>query len=66
MQITKERGKLFDGQGGKKIFPMFHPSYLLRNQSTTPGSPKQLTWVDIKNVRKIYDQLLQGKEVSLD
>lgn len=66
IKITKERGKLMDWHSGIKLFPIFHPSYLLRNQSTAPGSPKQLTWIDIKNVRKMYDQLLQGKEIFID
>jgi uracil-DNA glycosylase family 4 len=33
------------------IMPMFHPSYLLRNASKKHGSPKWLTWVDMKEVK---------------
>jgi len=33
------------------VMPMFHPSYLLRNQSRDVGSPKWLTWQDIKEVQ---------------
>jgi DNA polymerase len=50
--ITKVRGKWFDWIGGIKIFPMFHPSYLLRHEETTPGSPKELTWKDIRELKK--------------
>ncbi|MBN2396597.1 MAG: uracil-DNA glycosylase, partial [Candidatus Atribacteria bacterium] len=32
--ISKVRGQWFDWIGGIKIFPMFHPSYLLRNEDT--------------------------------
>jgi DNA polymerase len=37
--------------------PIFHPSYLLRNQSKEPGSPKAQMWDDIREVRKKYDEL---------
>lgn len=50
--ITKVRGKWFDWIGGIRIFPMFHPSYLLRHEETTPGSPKELTWKDIRELKK--------------
>jgi uracil-DNA glycosylase len=55
--ITKVRGKWFDWIGGIKIFPMFHPSYLLRHEETTPGSPKELTWRDIKELKKEIEQI---------
>jgi uracil-DNA glycosylase family 4 len=54
--ITAARGKLYDWKSGIKIFPMFHPSYLLRNASKAPGSPKYLTWEDIKKLKKMYDE----------
>jgi DNA polymerase len=31
--------------------PLFHPSYLLRNDSREKGSPKWLTWQDLKEVK---------------
>jgi len=55
--ITKIRGEWFDWLGGIKILPMFHPSYLLRNEGTYPGSPKELTWKDIKTLKKAIDEL---------
>ncbi|MDO9507915.1 MAG: uracil-DNA glycosylase [Thermovirgaceae bacterium] len=48
--ISKIRGKWFDWKG-IKVMPMFHPSYLLRNQSNKKGGPKDLTWIDIQEVR---------------
>lgn len=55
--ITRARGKWFDGPYGAKMMPIFHPSYLLRNDSREKGSPKWLMWQDIKAVRKAYDEL---------
>lgn len=55
--ITRVRGKWFDGPYGAKMMPIFHPSYLLRNDSREKGSPKWLMWQDIKEVRRVYDSL---------
>jgi len=54
--ITKARGTFFNWRGGIKLFPMFHPSYLLRYPSRATGSPKHLTWLDIQEVRKWLDE----------
>ncbi|HOJ89155.1 MAG TPA: uracil-DNA glycosylase [Pseudothermotoga sp.] len=56
LSISEYRGKEMDWKGGKKLFPMFHPSFLLRNPSKEKGSPKDLTWQDIKKVRTFFDQ----------
>ena len=55
--ITKTRGEWVEWQG-RWVMPIFHPAYLLRNQSRAPGSPKSLTWQDIQEVRRKYDALL--------
>ena len=55
--ITRVRGKWFDGPNGAKMMPIFHPSYLLRNDSREKGSPKWLMWQDIQAIRKAYDLL---------
>jgi len=55
--ITRARGKWFDGPYGAKMMPIFHPSYLLRNDSREKGSPKWLTWQDIQEIKKEYDKL---------
>jgi DNA polymerase len=55
--ITKLRGQWHDWNG-RLVMPIFHPSYLLRNPSRTPGSPKALTWQDIKEVRRKVDELV--------
>lgn len=55
--ISKLRGKWYDGPFGSRMMPIFHPSYLLRNPSHKPGSPKSLMWEDIKEVKRFYDSL---------
>lgn len=55
--ITRLRGQWHE-LNGRKIMPIFHPSYLLRNQSRQPGSPKSLMWQDIQEVRRVYDLLV--------
>jgi len=54
--ITSLRGQWTQLQG-RWVMPIFHPSYLLRNPSKGPGSPKALMWDDIRAVRKKYDEL---------
>ncbi|MCK5585755.1 uracil-DNA glycosylase [Candidatus Bipolaricaulota bacterium] len=54
--ITKSHGSFFSWRGGILLFPMFHPSYLLRNPSREKGSPKYLTWLDIQKVSKWIDE----------
>lgn len=57
--ITQLRGKWFDWYG-IKLMPMFHPSYLLRNQSRKVGSPRHLTWQDIQEVKARWDEIRQA------
>ncbi len=56
VSITKVRGQWFEWNG-IRVFPMFHPAYLLRNPSRSPGSPKHLTWLDIQEVKRALDTL---------
>lgn len=49
--ISKIRGQWFE-YFGVQAMPIFHPSYLLRNDSKAPGSPKWLMWQDIKGVKE--------------
>ena len=51
------RGQWFDGPYGSKMMPIFHPSYLLRNDSREKGSPKWLMWQDIQEIKRVYDTL---------
>ena len=54
--ITKIRGRWRDVEG-RRVMPMFHPSYLLRNPYNTPKSPKALTWDDVREVKRVVDEL---------
>ncbi len=55
--ITKLRGRWFEGPNFSKMMPIFHPSYLLRNDSREKGSPKWLMWQDIKEIKRVYKQM---------
>lgn len=57
--ITSLRGK-WTQLDEHWLMPIFHPSYLLRNPSREPGSPKSLMWGDIREVRRKYDELTAG------
>ncbi|WP_017328017.1 uracil-DNA glycosylase family protein [Synechococcus sp. PCC 7336] len=59
--ITKIRGQWFEWEG-RLAMPIFHPAYLLRNQSRKPGSPKWLMWQDIQAVKAKYEELGLGLE----
>ncbi|MDR1979289.1 MAG: uracil-DNA glycosylase [Synergistaceae bacterium] len=61
--ISALRGRWFDWRG-IEVFPMFHPSYLLRDDSRKKGSPKDLTWQDVQALREKLDRY--GKEVRQD
>lgn len=54
--ITRLRGQ-WNQINGRWVMPVFHPSYLLRNPSKKPGSPKSLMWEDVRKVRQKYDEL---------
>ncbi len=54
--ITSLRGQWQDWRG-IKLFPMFHPSYLLRNESKAVGSPRYLMWQDVKELKAEIDKL---------
>lgn len=58
--ITKLRGVWHSYQQRESLYsaylmPMFHPAYLLRNDTRAVGGPKSLTWQDIKEVRAVLD-----------
>ena len=60
--ITKVRGQWFDlperfGLPQTRVMPVFHPSYLLRNQSKEKFSPKWFMLQDVKEVRRALDAL---------
>ena len=54
--ITQSHGSFFAWRGAILVFPMFHPSYLLRYPSKEKGSPKYLTWIDVQKVKAWLDE----------
>jgi len=64
--MSKLRGqwKKLPGNESISVMPLFHPAYLLRNQQKTKGSPKWLTWEDMKEVRNALDYFKKVKELS--
>ncbi|MBE9178231.1 uracil-DNA glycosylase [Oculatella sp. LEGE 06141] len=54
--ITKIRGQWLEWDN-RQCMPIFHPAYLLRNQSRDKGSPKWLMWQDIQAVRTKLDEI---------
>jgi uracil-DNA glycosylase len=54
--ITKIRGEWMEWDD-RLCMPIFHPAYLLRNQSREKGSPKWLMWQDIQAVRTKLNEI---------
>lgn len=54
--ITKTHGNWYDWHG-VKVFPLYHPAYLLRNPSREKGSPKWQMWQDMLELKKTLDEL---------
>ena len=56
--ISKARGQWVTLPNSDiQAMPIFHPSYLLRNASREPGSPKWHTWQDLLDVKAKLDAL---------
>ena len=63
--MSKVRGQWFKLPGTDiSVMPIFHPSYLLRNPSKESGSPKWLTWQDMKEVKGAMDFYKSAKEIG--
>jgi len=65
LSITKVRGQWYEWEG-RLVMPIFHPSYLLRNQSREQGSPKWLTWQDVKAIKAKYLEIMGADSVIGD
>lgn len=55
--IMRIHGQWFDSVFGIKTMPMYHPSYLLRDNSREKGSPNWEMWQDIKALKQKYDSI---------
>jgi len=63
--MGKLRGKWTKLPGTNiSVFPIFHPSYLLRNPSKEKGKPKWLMWQDMQEVRHALDYHRKVAELS--
>lgn len=54
--ITRLHGQWFEWNG-VRLFPLFHPAYLLRNPSRERNSPKWQMWQDMKELKTALDAL---------
>ncbi|MGA7937269.1 MAG: uracil-DNA glycosylase [Kovacikia sp.] len=54
--ITKVRGQWVE-KDDRLYMPIFHPAYLLRNQSREKGQPKWLMWQDIQAVKAKLEEI---------
>lgn len=54
--ISKCRGCWRDWKG-IRLFPLYHPAYLLRNPSREHGKPKWHMWQDMKTLKAALDEL---------
>lgn len=60
LSITRSRGQWIQWQG-IWCMPIFHPAYLLRNDSRAVGSAKWQTWQDLKEIMRKYQELTQNQ-----
>ena len=54
--ITRTHGKWFEWHG-LRVFPLYHPAYLLRNPSRERGGPKWQTWQDMQELVRVLASL---------
>ncbi len=56
-QITRMRGRWYDGPHGIPMMVTFHPAYVLRQGGMALTQTKRLVWEDLKAVRARLDQI---------
>jgi uracil-DNA glycosylase len=56
-QITKMRGRWYEGPLGIALMVSFHPAYVLRQTGGELEAVKRLVWADLKAVRTKLDEL---------
>lgn len=57
-QITKMRGRWYDGPNGIPLMATFHPAYVLRQTGGEMTAVKRLVWADLQAVRAKLDEAL--------
>ena len=64
--ITRTHGQWFDWHG-IRVFPLYHPAYLLRNPSRERGGPKWQTWQDMQELVRVLETLPpKGPNLAID
>jgi DNA polymerase len=61
-QITKMRGRWYEGPLGIPLMVTFHPAYVLRQTGGELTAVKRLVWNDLKAVRTKLDEALDPAE----
>ncbi len=56
-QITKMRGRWYEGPNAIPLMATFHPAYVLRQTGGEMQAVKRLVWSDLKAVRARLDEL---------
>lgn len=64
--ITRTHGRWHEWRG-IRLFPLYHPAYLLRNPSRERGAPKWQMWQDMQELKRVLDTLPpKGPPLLLD
>jgi uracil-DNA glycosylase len=63
-QITKMRGRWYEGPQGIPLMVTFHPAYVLRQTGGELTAVKRLVWNDLKMVRTKLDEPLEPAVVE--
>jgi uracil-DNA glycosylase len=63
-QITKMRGRWYEGPQGIPLMVTFHPAYLLRQTGGELNAVKRMVWADLKAVRTKLDEPLPQKPIE--
>ncbi|HTU81451.1 MAG TPA: uracil-DNA glycosylase [Candidatus Acidoferrales bacterium] len=61
-QITKMRGRWYEGPNGIPLMVTFHPAYVLRQTGGEIEAVKRLVWADLKAVRAKLAEIAQARE----
>jgi uracil-DNA glycosylase family 4 len=56
-QITKQRGRWYEGPLGIPLMVTFHPAYVLRQTGGELDAVKRMVWADLKAVRARLDEI---------
>jgi uracil-DNA glycosylase len=62
-QITKMRGRWYDGPNGIPLMVTFHPAYVLRQTGGEEKAVKRLVWADLQAVRAKLDEPVPIREI---